>query len=59
MCVFCQERNGVVYVCFFGSVFLWVRGTGNLLLLVGSQVGSSGFGVIKKLSYCGVFTVTA
>ena len=59
MCVFCQERNGVVYVCFFGSVSVWVRGTGDLLLLVGSQVCSSGFGGVKKLSCCGVFTVTA
>lgn len=48
MCVFCQERNGVVHVCFFGSVFLWVRGAGNLFLLVGSQAGSSGFAGLKS-----------
>ena len=48
MCVFCQERNGVVHVCFFGSVFLWVRGTGSLLLLVDGQVGSSGFAGLKS-----------
>ena len=59
MCVFCQERNGGVCVCFLGSVFLWVRGTGDLLVLVDSQVGGSGFGGVKKLSYGGVFTVTA